>query len=275
MAGLTSERTPHGSRQSLIGAGTTAMADRTIAAGRAQPASSPAPSGGTRLKMSWPVVASNLVASNGVATKGTATNWTGQASRPDRASTAQTRERWRACATHCGPSGRASNRGGTTGLPRRWSVMASGQSGRALTLVRAPTSTTGGARPLTGTGSAPSERASSRSVPAGTGIALVAAHSGVATACSIGRAGCTPTACLIGRASCAWTVLSIGRAGYQGRPRRAVPGSCQTELPTAAIRSRQAATVRALLGTEAAPFPVIGTRTGRRRQCRATAMTTR
>ena len=63
--------------------------------------------------------------------------------------------------------------------------------------------------------------------------------------------------------------------GLQGEAGRAVPGRCPSEPATAAIRSGQAATVPGLVGTESAPFPVIGTRTGRRRQRRATAMTTR
>jgi hypothetical protein len=120
MPGLTRSMTPLGSDQSLIGAVTPPMTGQIMAAGPGQPASSPVRSGDTKLKLSWAVATS----------RGTVTGWTDQASQLDLASTAQTREPWRACVTPCGLSGRVLNHGGTTGPPRRWSVMDSGLSER-------------------------------------------------------------------------------------------------------------------------------------------------
>ena len=183
------------------------------------------------------------------------------------------------------------------GRPQRRGATGCGRSGRALTSGRMPTETTGGARAPTGTGSGPSERAWKQTVPSGTGAAPAAAHLGTAhlgaatatarrrrqigracvteTSRLIARGCCTETARLIGRAGFSRTARKICRAGCRGTTGRAVPRWLPSEAATAATRSRQSATVPGLLGRETAPFPVIGTWTGSRRQYRTTAMTTR
>jgi hypothetical protein len=196
MPGPTRSMTPPGSVQSLIGAVTPPMTGQIMAAGPGQPASSPVRSGDTRLKLRWAVATS----------RETVTGWTGRASWLDLATTARTREPWRACGTPCGQRGRVLNYGGTTGQRRRSSVMDSGLSGRlqrgepmmgwrqrrsvtgsgrnGRALISGPThtETTSVGRPRTGPGSGLSERAWSRTAPAGTSIAPAATHWPVATA---------------------------------------------------------------------------------------------